>query len=358
MLSSFHQKLFCAQNWSVSDIFSIADPDSIKLWDQLVLSDSLPEGYPLLRTEIAKLYPGFSADHVICYNSLWSVICSLQDLIGSQKRMALVTPTHPLLLKTWQQFASTDTISSENPHSSSEVPSISRRILETSLKRETSLLALAVPSCPWGTCPSQSDQEDLIDWARKKNLYLVNDEQSFWIAGNTRVHSIANLYEKGISLGSIGPSFGMPGLNIFWIVSSNPKILEILRKTKEKQGVSASLPSEVIATTVLRSRDLILKCNQAIITQNLQILESIVVSNSNQISWIRPHGGCIASLTFQTSEVSQFFENQCLQFQEWSLPPSLFGFLGQTQTWGIGVGQQSIRHPLYQWISKLQEKYP
>ena len=54
-----------AESFDMSEVLDMATPEDKKLWEKLALKYTEPYGHPVLRTQIAHLYAGLSADKII-----------------------------------------------------------------------------------------------------------------------------------------------------------------------------------------------------------------------------------------------------------------------------------------------------
>lgn len=103
-----------------------------------------------------------------------------------------------------------------------------------------------------------------------------------------RLAAACDVYEKGVSLGSISKSYGLPGLRIGWIASREPAIREAVLDLKHYTTICASAPSEFLTALALRHRDVLLAGNLEIVKTNLPLLEAFFGRHPERFAWVRP----------------------------------------------------------------------
>ena len=74
------------ESFSMKEILSLADPECKELWDDLSLGYTDSQGHPVLRKEVAALYPGLSADDVIEIVPQEGIYIAMKVLAGLCKR--------------------------------------------------------------------------------------------------------------------------------------------------------------------------------------------------------------------------------------------------------------------------------
>jgi aspartate/methionine/tyrosine aminotransferase len=144
--------------------------------------------------------------------------------------------------------------------------------------------------------------EAIVDLARRNKIYLFFDEvyRGLEIDSSQMLPPAACLYEKAISLGVMSKSFGMAGLRIGWIVCKDDELMEKMCNYKHYLSICNSGPSEVLAIIALRNEDAIIARNRAIVSKNLDLIDSFLQKWSHIFSWTRPLGGCCGFMRFQS----------------------------------------------------------
>lgn len=108
--------------------------------------------------------------------------------------------------------------------------------------------------------------------------------------------SIVDLYEKGISTGSMSKVFSMAGLRLGWIVAPD-HIIEKAYNIRHYNMISCGMIDEYIGSIALKYKDKILARNKKIIRENLEILDNFV-KNEKHLSYVKPVAGTTALLNY------------------------------------------------------------
>jgi aspartate/methionine/tyrosine aminotransferase len=103
-----------------------------------------------------------------------------------------------------------------------------------------------------------------------------------------------DLNERGVSLGVMSKTYGLPGLRIGWIATRNKSLYAKLAAFKDYTTICNSAPSEFLAALALVHRDAIVHRNLEIIQSNLHELNSFFNDHENLFEWQAPAAGPIA----------------------------------------------------------------
>ena len=111
--------------------------------------------------------------------------------------------------------------------------------------------------------------------------------------------SVADLYEKGISTGSMSKVYSLAGLRLGWIAGSGEQgeLRERLNRQRDYHIISVGRLDDLLAAVALESREAISRRNLAICRENAAILEDFVQSQP-RISYVKPQGGTTAFLKY------------------------------------------------------------
>ena len=116
---------------------------------------------------------------------------------------------------------------------------------------------------------------------------------------------MADLYERGISTGSMSKAFSLAGLRLGWIVGPND-LIHAVSIHRDYNTISVGMLDDHFASIALEHRDAILARNRAIVRENLAILDRWVAEEP-AISYIKPKGGTVALLKYDFDLPSRDF---------------------------------------------------
>jgi aspartate/methionine/tyrosine aminotransferase len=117
-------------------------------------------------------------------------------------------------------------------------------------------------------------------------------------AGNGFTDSIADLYEKGISTGSMSKAFSLAGLRLGWIVTGMAGILENAITHRDYTTISVGMLDDYFAAVALEAADAVLARSRRITRENRRILANWA-EEEPAISWTPPQSGTTALLKYQ-----------------------------------------------------------
>lgn len=126
--------------------------------------------------------------------------------------------------------------------------------------------------------------------------YLFVDEMYKWLEhkGRETLPSACAMYPKGISLGGVSKSLGLPGIRIGWVTTRDEEAMTKMSQLKDYTTISASRPAEVLADIALSNRSQIVDNMRDLMLSNKSFLKSFVLQNSGELQWIEPEGGSFA----------------------------------------------------------------
>ncbi|KAH7367824.1 pyridoxal phosphate-dependent transferase [Plectosphaerella cucumerina] len=160
------------------------------------------------------------------------------------------------------------------------------------IKPTTRLVSVTCPHNPTGTTLSRADLDRLVAITKQKNVLLLVDETYRDVAYGEKLPVAASLGEHVISVSSLSKSFGIPGIRIGWLISTNPKLQETFLAAKEQISISGSVIDEWIATQVLSRRQEILADTNAEMRARLELVQAWVDSEE-LVEWVKPSGGVV-----------------------------------------------------------------
>ncbi len=331
------------QGYGLQELLGLADAETRALWENLTLGYTESLGHPLLRTEIADLYGGVSADQVLCFAGAEEAlyICTrvlvgpgdhvIATFPGYQSSYQLVTAVGaevsylPLRLQTnatgalrWQ------------------IDLAELRIL---IRPNTRLITVNFPHNPTGALLDHATWQAVVAVAREAGAYLFADEVYRFLEYNPldRLAAGVECYEKAISLGVMSKPFGLAGLRIGWIATQDQALLRQAAAYKDYTTICNSAPSEILALIALRARDQVLARCLGIIQHNLALVDDFMRDHAEFFTWIRPQAGSIGFPQWRGAlSIEQFTEQLVQQEGVLLLPASVYDYPGSHFRLGLG----------------------
>ncbi|MAJ87184.1 MAG: aminotransferase class I/II-fold pyridoxal phosphate-dependent enzyme [Cellvibrionales bacterium TMED148] len=330
-----------SETHSLGQILDLADSESRKLWDELSLHYTEPYGMPLLLEEIAGLYgDDIEGANILSFaGAEEGIYCLCHALLEPTDHAIVVTPCYQSLESVPSSLCEVtevglDEVDGWELHND--------RVIEA-IKPTTKLLLINYPHNPTGAVITKTQQEQLVEIARTNDIWIFSDEvyRNLELEPSNRLPTMASIYEKGISLGVMSKSFGLPGLRVGWIAAQSRQLLSELSNVKHYLSICNSAPSEVLALIALRSQDKILARNLEIIQSNIALLDRFFSDQVDLFAWTRPKAGCIGFPKIMGHLNSDVFAEKLLNTKGvLVVPASVFNLRGNF--FRIGFGRKNM----------------
>ncbi|MGB3246474.1 MAG: pyridoxal phosphate-dependent aminotransferase, partial [Sulfitobacter sp.] len=256
----YHMTASDAQSMSLGELLAMATAQERATFDDMWLGYTETFGAPDLRAAIAGTYVDQLADNILCFAGASEGIFAANNVILNKDSHAIVvTPNYqshetlPLAI-----CAATGVPLDPDDNWSLDIDRIADAI-----QPNTQLVTINFPHNPTGTILPLDRYTALIDLCRHHGIYILHDEifNGLGPSGAQHLPFIADVYERGLSLGVMSKSYGLPGLRIGWIACQDREILSRMERLKHYLSICNSGPSERLATIALAHRDAILARN-------------------------------------------------------------------------------------------------
>jgi aspartate/methionine/tyrosine aminotransferase len=269
------------------------------------------EGSDRLRTAIAGLYTSQSiANVLVTHGAIGANALVYQALVAAGDRIITIVPTYQ------QHYSIPESLGADvqRLHLHAEngyVPDMEE--LRRLVTPGTKLIAFSNPNNPTGSLMDRSFLEEVVRIAASVDAYILSDEV---YRGTTQEHdtltpSIADLYPKGISTGSMSKAFSLAGFRLGWICGP----VETLRAAevhRDYNTISVGILDDLFSSIALENRDKILARSRNLVRTNLATLDRWVQSEG-AISYVKPQAGTITLLRYSVHMPSYEFCRQLLE---------------------------------------------
>ncbi|WP_337183385.1 aminotransferase [Shinella sp.] len=220
----------------------------------------------------------------------------------------------------------------------------------------TELICLNNPNNPTGSLMDRDFLLQVVEIARGCGAWILCDEvyRGTDQQGDGMTASIADLYEKGISTGSMSKTYSLAGLRLGWIVG--PKaLLHKVSIHRDYNTISVGMLDDHFAAIALENRDRILARSHEITRRNLAILAEWV-EGEPLISWVKPKSGTTALLKYDLPLSSEAFCTRLLERTGVMLTPgSAMDMEGYLRI-GYANGEAILREGLKRFTTFLREE--
>lgn len=179
--------------------------------------------------------------------------------------------------------------------------------LDKIITSKTKLLCLNNPNNPTGSVIPDWMLEKIAQIAERKNVWILSDEvyRGLNLIGKAYSKSIADIYPKGISVGSMSKTYSLPGLRVGWIAGKADLINEINHQ-RQYNTISISALDDYFASVALKNKDSIAKRNFKIMNEGIKTLKEWL-DKTPKVRCILPKGGTTVLLKYNLNIPSRDF---------------------------------------------------
>lgn len=341
-----------AESFTISEVLGLDGKydRNLKCFLDLKLAYTESKGAPQLRKSISTLYTKVTDDDILVFSGAEEGIFAF--MAGFLQRGDHLIVQFPCYQSLYEVAKANGVEISfwELDEERQWKPDIEK--LRKMIRPETKGIMVNHPNNPTGFLPTHKDLDELIGVCQEHNLFLFSDEvyRLSEHSRDLRLPAVADLYQKGISLGVMSKPLGLPGLRIGWIATQSSEVMEKIEIFKDYTTICNSAPSEFLATLALESHETILERNLGIIKSNLDLLREFFDRNSDLFSWVEPKAGNIGFVKcLFTDDVEQFCFDLVKEKGVLLLPSTKYGF-GKSH-FRIGFGRADFP----QGLQKLEE---
>lgn len=280
------------QSVSLSELLALATPQDREAWDRLHLGYTETFGAPALRETIASTYEHAQAADVLCFaGAEEGVYAAMHALLAADDHAVVVTPNYQSLETVPLSICAVTGV----PLDPANGWDLDIAGVEQALRPNTRVVSINFPHNPTGKVIPRATFDGLVALCRERGIWLFSDEVYRLLEREPerRLPQAVDVYERGLSLGVLSKSYGLPGLRIGWIACRDRKLLTRMERIKHYLSICNSAPSEMLALIALRARETILARNRGIVARNLELLDAFMADHSDLFEWTTPDGGCI-----------------------------------------------------------------
>jgi aspartate/methionine/tyrosine aminotransferase len=345
----YHLTASDAQSLSLRELLSMAGPEDTEAFNALWLGYTETFGAPSLRHEIASTYSNQSADNILCFaGAEEGIFIAMHALLGNGDHAIVVTPNYQAAETVPLSLCEVTGVPLDADRSwSLDIDRVAR-----SIRPNTKLISINFPHNPTGRILEHDRLTALIELCRKHGLWLFSDEvyRLLGLHPEKQLPQVADVYERGLSLNVMSKAYGLSGLRIGWIASSDRALLGRMERFKHYLSICNSAPSELLARIALKNRARILARNNQLLADNIVLLEAFFAEFEQLLQWYRPDGGCVAYPRYLGSDsVDAFTQNLVERAGVLLLPATVYrSALGPTPTdrFRIGYGRAGLAQGL------------
>ena len=249
-------------------------------------------GSDALREGVCRLYRTVRPDEVVLTHGAAGanhhVFCSL---ISAGDRVVSIMPTYQQLYSIPEAIGADIAImhlKQENHY----LPDLDE--LKALVTPGTKMVCINNPNNPTGALMSRELLEQIIEIARGVDAYVLCDEVYRHLTqADGWCESVADLYEKGVSVSSMSKVFSLAGIRMGWIATHDKAAVKAFLSHRDSNLISCGMFDDAVASLALRHSDEMIRRNQAIVRENLAILDEWVQAHPH-FYYTKPQAGTTA----------------------------------------------------------------
>lgn len=283
--------------------------DSMTLGELIDLSGQNPEEYlsalkdkrmtyghihgsPELLKGISSLYKNILPNQVIpTHGAIGANHQVIVSIIEPEDNMVSVMPTYQ------QHYSIPESIGAEvrilqlTPENNF-LPDL--ELLKSIVDEKTKIITINNPNNPTGSWIPEDILMKIAEIAKSVGAYVLADEVYRGISEDgSYMASITDVYEKGISVGSMSKIFSLAGLRMGWIASRDEGVIEACRTRRDYDTISCGQLDDLFASLALANKEKIFDRNKKILLKNREILDQWV-NDTPEVSYVKPVAGTTA----------------------------------------------------------------
>lgn len=287
----------CVDSVTLEELFCLAGRDRREFFEELSerrMTYGEIFGAAALKTAICGLYRSVGADGVVTtHGAAGANHLTLYSLVEPGDAVVSVMPTYQQLYSIPESYGARVRVLKLQKAEGFQ-PNLDR--LRTLVNEKTKVICINNPNNPTGALMPEETLRGVVEIARGVGAYILCDEvYRFLTQEEGYPESIADLYEKGISVGSMSKVFSLAGLRLGWIATRSEAAMREILLHRDYDTISCGLIDEAIATVALEAKEALIARSRQIVRENLAILDEWVAKEP-RFSYVKPQCGTTALL--------------------------------------------------------------
>jgi aspartate/methionine/tyrosine aminotransferase len=172
----------------------------------------------------------------------------------------------------------------------------------------TKLVSICSPNNPTGTVVSELDMVALASLTLQRGCHLLVDETYRELVFDGVRPSTACFGDHVVTVSSMSKAYGVPGIRVGWLISTQPRLQVAFLAAKEQISISGSVIDELIAQQILDRRDVLLRETVAEMRRRRDYVAGWVEQNLQWVEWVRPEAGVMCLIRVKKPIGQSFYE--------------------------------------------------
>ena len=288
----------CVKSLTIKELISLSgDPE--KVWDdiynmQMTYGDI--EGSRKLKEGLTKLYKNQKPENItLTHGAIGANDLVINAIVEPHDRVISVLPTYQQLYSIPESLGADVKICQLKPENQF-LPDLKE--LRSYVNERTTLICINNPNNPTGALMDEAMLKKIVEIAESCGAWILCDEAYRGLNHEGESYSVAmaDLYEKGVSVGTFSKTFSLAGLRMGW-VCANKQFIERINRRRDYNTISCGKIDDYLASLAIQNQNKIVERNIKIVKDNAEVLDKWVNSEPH-ISYIKPKAGTTAFLKY------------------------------------------------------------
>lgn len=303
----------CVESITIDELLSLSGRGA-DLFDELramKLTYGAIQGSLRLRSLVASLYDTKSHDDVlIAHGAAGANALVYETLVEPGDEIVSFTPAYQQHISIAESYGA-KVLQLPLREQNRFLPDLAE--LQEMVTPRTRLIVFSNPNNPAGSLMDRPMLEAVAEIAADIGAYVLGDEVYRGIdqEGDGYTASIADLYDRGISTGSMSKAYSLAGLRLGWVVAPT-ELLQQIETHRDYNTISVGMVDDFLASLALEHRAALLQRNHGIVRTNLKILDRWI-NGESKLSYVKPRSGTTTLLKYDVDMPSRDF---CIQLVE------------------------------------------
>lgn len=296
------------QTLSLDELFELTGEDKTEFLNNLCskkLGYGWIKGNTDLKQGISKLYETINETDIIpTIGAAGANHLVFYSLVEPGDRVISVIPTYQQLYSIPKSFGA-DIQYLHLKHENDFLPDLDK--LKSLVTPNTKIICINNPNNPTGALIPKEMLLKIAEIAESVGAYVLSDEVYRGLnQTEEEPPSMADLYEKGISVCSMSKVFSLAGLRLGWIASKDKNLIDACFHHREYNMISCSMADEILASLALKHSALIINRNKKVIRECLEVLDSWI-KEQKHFRYTKPKAGTTAMIYYDFDMPSREF---------------------------------------------------
>lgn len=338
----------CISSFKLNDFFELAGIDGAAVWNELgdmQLTYGNLYGNVHFREGVASLYKKIGIEDITTtHGCAGANYLTFSALVEKGTHVITILPTYQQLYSIPEAMgADLDIMRLKRENDFL----IDMNELRNLVRQDTKLIVINNPHNPSGNLLPVHMLEEVAFIARSVGAYVLCDETYRHLTSDgSYMESMADIYEKGISVGSLTKVFALAGLRLGWAVTRDQELKRQLEKMREYSIITCSMVDEYLGGIVLDHKDVVLRRSREIMNTNRDIVKEWLKTQP-KLHWVEPKAATMCMIYYDYDIPSyEFCEKIQNQESVFLMPGVSFDLSENCFRLGYSCDTQELTHGL------------